>query len=90
MTDLTVLEARLARAKAALRNERKRKKEREDHFILSAVRRSGLSLLDLETLLAKSADSVHDNGAVEVDRPFSLADARDPVPGDFSLDGDHQ
>lgn len=52
MADLSILEQRLARAKAALRDEKKRKKEREDQQILSMVRRSGLALVDLETLLA--------------------------------------
>lgn len=52
MADLSVLEQRLARAKAALRDEKKRKKDREDQLILSAVRRSGLGLVDVVTLLA--------------------------------------
>lgn len=52
MTDINILQQRLERAKAALRAERKRAKAREDQQILGAVRRSGLRLLELETLLA--------------------------------------
>jgi hypothetical protein len=52
MADLSILQQRLARARAAVRDEKKRAKEREDQLILSTVRRSGLALVDLETLLA--------------------------------------
>lgn len=52
MTDINILQQRLERAKAALRAEKKKAKGREEQQILSAVRRSGLALVDLETLLA--------------------------------------
>lgn len=69
MADLNVLEQRLARAKAALRDEKKRTKEREDQLILSAVRRSGLALVDLETLLANRVS------AAPVSEPAPASDA---------------
>lgn len=65
MADLNVLEQRLARAKAALRDEKKRAKEREDQQILSVVRRSGLTLVSLETLLTNPP------GAASVSEPGS-------------------
>ncbi len=67
MTDINILQERLDRAKAALREAKKRAKNHEDQQILSAVRRSGLTLVDLESLLAK------DRGCDVVDdQPFVL------------------
>ncbi|WP_148203035.1 hypothetical protein [Thiobacillus denitrificans] len=55
MTDISILQERLERAKRALREEKKRQREREQQRVFEAVRRSGLSLTDLETMLAAHA-----------------------------------
>lgn len=57
MAQLDILQQRLERAKAALRDAKKREREREQQRIFDLVRRSGLSLADLETLLANRAVS---------------------------------
>lgn len=57
MNDLDILQQRLDRAKAALRDAKRRQREREQQRIFDLVRRSGLSLADLETLLANRAVS---------------------------------
>lgn len=79
MADLGLLQQRLARAKAALRDEKKRAKEREDQQILSVVRRSGLTLIALETLLSSPP------GAASVSEPVS-----EPGDGDFLGASDQQ
>lgn len=57
MTDVDILQQRLDRAKAALRDAKRRQRERDQQRIFDLVRRSGLSLADLETLLANRAVS---------------------------------
>lgn len=51
MTDINILQQRLDRAKVALRQEKKRQREREQQRVFDLVRRSGLSLTELETML---------------------------------------
>lgn len=51
MTDISILQERLERAKRALREEKKRQREREQRRVFDLVRRSGLAFTDLETLL---------------------------------------
>lgn len=81
MTDINILQQRIDRAKAALREAKKRDREREQQRIFDAVRRSGLSLADLETLLANRA------APTPVPEPVSEP-ARDGVFG--VLGGDQQ
>lgn len=57
MTDINVLQQRLDRAKAALREAKRRDREREQQRIFDAVRRLGLSLSDVESLLANHTAS---------------------------------
>lgn len=49
---IDILEQRLERAKAALRDAKRRRKEQEQQQIFDAIRRSGLSLADLKTMLS--------------------------------------
>lgn len=57
MTDVSILQERLERAKRALLEEKKRQARREQQRILDAVRRSGLTFTDLEILLSTHAVS---------------------------------
>ncbi|MHB1351731.1 MAG: hypothetical protein ACYC5S_11105 [Thiobacillus sp.] len=52
MERIGILQQRLERAKAALREEKRRAKAQEQQRIFDLVRRSGLTLADLETMLA--------------------------------------
>lgn len=77
MTDINILQQRLDRAKAALRDAKKRAREHEQQRIFDAVRRSGLSLSDLENLLANRAPAA----PVSEPEPVSAGD-------DFENGGD--
>lgn len=52
MSNFDLLQQRLARAKAALRDAKRREKLAEEKRIFDAIRRAGLSLADVENLLA--------------------------------------
>lgn len=76
MEQIDILQQRLARAKAALRDAKRRQKEQEQQRIFDLVRRSGLSLGDLETLLANR------QGAGGETKPVAI-----PAGGDFENEG---
>ncbi len=58
MTDITILQQRLERAKAALRDAKRRERERDQARAFDLVRRSGLTTAELESLLASRAPVV--------------------------------
>ena len=50
--EIEILQQRIAKAKAALREAKRRKKEKEAKRAFDLVRRSGLTIADIEKLLA--------------------------------------
>lgn len=85
MTDINILQQRLDRAKAAIREAKKRDRVREQQRIFDAVRRSGLSLADLENLLANRAASTPVPSPVSEPIPepvFDLDTYQPPHDGD--------
>ncbi len=50
--EIEILQRRIEKAKAALREAKRREKEREQKRAFDLVRRSGLTLADLEKLLS--------------------------------------
>ncbi|MBN8767087.1 MAG: hypothetical protein J0I76_12260 [Thiobacillus sp.] len=54
MANIETLEQRLARAKAALREAKRREQIAQEKRIFDVVKRAGLSLADVENLLAAS------------------------------------
>lgn len=53
--NIETLEQRLARAKAVLANAKKKEKEKAERQLLDAFRRSGLTMIDLEKLIASKS-----------------------------------
>lgn len=52
MDRVELLQQRLAKAKAALREAKRREKEKEERRVFDLVRRSGLTLPELEKMLS--------------------------------------
>lgn len=57
MDQVDLLRERLARAKAALREAKRKEKGREEKRIFDLVRRSGLTLAEVENRLARAGGS---------------------------------
>lgn len=65
MEQVEILQQRLARAKAALREAKRKEKEREEKRIFELVRRSGLTFPEIEKLLTAapaSATTISESG----------------------------
>lgn len=62
MANIETLEQRLARAKAALREAKKREKTEEEKRIFDAIRRSGLTLADVEKLAVEKSQFHAEHG----------------------------
>lgn len=54
MDQVEVLQERIRKAKAALREAKRKDKEREEKRVLDKFKRSGLALLDLEKLIEEA------------------------------------
>lgn len=51
MDQVEILQERIKKAKDALREAKRKKKERDEKRLMETFRRSGLSLLDLENFI---------------------------------------
>lgn len=54
MDQVSILQERIKKAKAALGEAKRKEKDREEKRLLEAFRRSGLSLLDLQKLVEEA------------------------------------
>lgn len=56
MDQVAILQERIKKAKAALREAKRKDKEREEKRVLETFKKSGLSLFDLEKLIEQAAN----------------------------------